>query len=228
MKKIILFLSALAILASCSDETTSPEGTNLRLTSSMEQSVVTNESTSSFQADVVDSLVVTEARVLISAIKMHNRDKSESEDEAIKTGPYVLHADSTGEVSVLFDTEVPEGSYDKIKFEIHKFPESERQQYIDDLVFGDFATSDRNTILIDGYYYTGGEKKYFNFVSNQTENLMLTLDEAVEINDVTVTELSLVFDAPGLFKEATILSPTEDNQKKIEKQIHKFIVALKK
>ena len=228
MKKIILLLSALVVFASCSDESTSPDGTNLRLTSSMEQSVVTNESTSSFQADVVDSLVVTEARVLISAIKLHNRDKDESEDESVKTGPYVLHADSTGAVSVLFDTEIEEGDYDKIKFEIHKFPESERQQYIDDPVFGDFATSDRNTILIDGYYYTGGEKKYFNFVSNQTENLMLTLDEPIDINDDYVTEISLAFDAPGLFKTATILSPTEDNQKEIEKQIHKFIVALKK
>lgn len=228
MKKIILLLSALVVFASCSDESTSPEGTNFRLTSSMEQSVVTNETTSPFQADVVDSLVVTEARVLISTIKMHGTNDDEDKDKSIKTGPYVLHADSTGEVSVLFDTEVPEGSYDKIKFEIHKLSGSERDRYIDDPVFGDFATEDKNTILIDGYYYTGGEKKYFNFASNQTENLSLKFDDPIDIDDNTVTELSLAFDAPGLFKTATILSPTEDNQKEIEKQIHKFIVALKK
>jgi len=189
---------------------------------------VTNSTTSSFQAEIVDSLVVTNARVLISAIKMHNSDNDESEDESIKTGPYVLHADSTGEVSVLFDTEIEEGDYNKIKFEIHKLSGSEITQYADDPVFGEFATSDRNTIYIDGYYYTGGEKKYFNFVSNQTENLMLTLDEPIDIDDDYVTELSLAFDAPRLFKAATILSPTEDNQKEIEKQIHKFIVALKR
>ncbi|MFN3195883.1 MAG: hypothetical protein ACE364_08045 [Chlorobiota bacterium] len=228
MKNIVLLIFLLILTFSCSDDSTSPGDVNLRLSSSMQNSKVTNETTSSFQADDVDSLVITEARVLISAIKLHNRDKDEAEDEPVKTGPYVLQADSTGTVNVLFDTGIEEGDYDKIKFEIHKFPESERQQYIDDPVFGDFATSDRNTILIDGYYYTGGEKKYFNFVSNQTENLMLTLDEQIDINDDYVTEISLTFDAVGLFKAASILSPTEDNQKEIEKQIHRFIVALKK
>ena len=232
MLKKGLFISIVALLlASCSDDATSPDGmAEVKVISSMENStveVVTGKK--GFLAEGIDSLVVTKFRMLISSIKLHGKLDSEDKDESLKTGPYVLKADSTNSFYYLTDHSVPEGSYDKIKFEIHKFPESERVNYEGDTLFGEFATNDKYTILIDGYYYENGEEIPFEFKSNKTENLSIKFDPAVELNDDEVNNIDLDINPELLFvKDGAIIKPTEDNWKDIEKNIHSAIKALKK
>ena len=88
-----LFISIVALLlASCSDDATSPDGmAEVKVISSMENStveVVTGKK--GFLAEGIDSLVVTKFRMLISSIKLHGKLDSEDKDESLKTGPYVL------------------------------------------------------------------------------------------------------------------------------------------
>ena len=230
MLKRTLFLVLLVSLLSCADDTTSPDGmAQVKVISSMESKKVYSSNTGSFQSHGVDSLVVTNFRILISSIKLHAYNDNDDKYESLKTGPYVLKADSTGNFYYLSEHTVPTGDYDKIKFEIHKFSESERVQYIDDTLFGEFATNDKYTILIDGYYYEDGEKFSFEFKSNKTENLSLKFDPMLKLDDDGVNNIDFEIIPELLFvTDGAIIKPIEDNWKDIEKNIHKSIKALKK
>lgn len=231
LKKGLFSIFFVLFLASCADDSTSPDGmAQVKVISSLESSTVKSAPTEKgFLDHGVDSLEITNFRMLISSIKLHGKSENEDKDESFKTGPYVLRADSTGTFYYISEHSVPEGSYDKIKFEIHKFPESERVKFVNDIVFGEFATSDKYTILIDGYYYENGEKIPFAFKSNKTENLSIKFDPDIELNDDDVNNLDLHIRPELLFvKDGSILRPTEDNWKEIEKNIHSSIKVLKK
>ena len=229
IRKAMLLILLVSIIA-CQDDTTSPEGmAQVKVVSSMSNKSVYSSNTGSFQSHGVDSLVVTKFRILISSIKLHGYNDNDDKHESFKTGPYVLRADSTSSFYYLSEHTVPEGSYDKIKFEMHKFPESERVQYIGDTLFGEFATNDKYTFLIDGFYYEDGEKIPFEFKSNKTENLSLKFDPMLELNDDGVNNIDLDIMPELLFVvNGAIIRPTEDNWKDIEKNIHNSIKALKK
>lgn len=230
MLKGTLFLVLLVSFLACSDDATSPDGmADVKVVSSMESKKVYSSNTGAFQSHGVDSLVVTNFRILISEIKLHGYNDNDDKHESFKTGPYVLKADSTGSFYYLSEHTVPTGDYDKIKFEIHKFSESERVQYIDDTLFGEFATNDKYTILIDGYYYEDGEKFSFEFKSNKTENLSLKFDPMLRLDDEGVNNIDFDIIPELLFvTDGAIIKPTEENWKDIEKNIHKSIKALKK
>ncbi len=230
MIKRTLFSVLLVSLLACSDDTTSPDGmADVKVISSMNTKSVYSSNAGAFQSHGVDSLVVTNFRILISSIKLHGYNDIDDKHESFKTGPYVLKADSTGSFYYLSEHTVPTGDYDKIKFEIHKFPESERVQYAGDTLFGEFATDDKYTILIDGYYYEDGERFSFEFKSNKTENLSLKFDPMLELNDDETNNIDLDIIPELLFvTDGAIIKPTEENWKEIEKNIHKSIKALKK
>ena len=229
IRKAMLLILLVSIVA-CQDDTTSPDGmAQVKVVSSMSNKSVYSSNTSGFLEHGVDSLVVTKFRILISSIKLHGYNDNDDKHESFKTGPYVLKADSTSSFYYLSEHTVLEGSYDKIKFEMHKFPESERVQYIGDTLFGEFATNDKYTFLIDGFYYEDGEKIPFEFKSNKTENLSLKFDPMLELNDDGVNNIDLDIMPELLFVvNGTIIRPTEDNWKDIEKNIHNSIKALKK
>ncbi len=229
IKKVLLLILLVSIIA-CQDDTTSPDGmAQVQVVSSMNNRSVYSSNVSGFLEHGVDSLVVTNFRVLISSIKLHGYNDNDDKHESFKTGPYVLKADSTGSFYYLSENTVPVGDYDKIKFEIHKFPESERVMYVGDTLFGEFATDDKYTFLIDGFYYEDGEKFSFEFKSKKTENISLKFDPMLELNDDVVNHIDLDIIPELLFvKDGVIIKPTEDNWKDIEKNIHKSIKALKK
>lgn len=229
IRKAMLFILLVSIIA-CQDDTTSPEGmAQVKVVSSMSNKSVHSSNISGFLEHGVDSLVVTKFRILISSIKLHGYNDNDEKYESFKTGPYVLKADSTNSFYYLSEHTVPEGNYDKIKFEMHKFPESERVLYVGDTLYGEFATNDKYTFLIDGFYYEDGEKIPFEFKSNSTENLTLKFDPMLELTDDGVNNIDLDIMPELLFvANGTIIKPTEENWKDIEKNIHKSIKALKK
>ena len=97
MLKRTLFLILLVSLVSCADDTTSPDGmADVKVISSMSNKSVYSSNNGAFQSQGVDSLIVTNFRILISAIKLHGYNEIDGKDESFKTGPYVLKADSTG------------------------------------------------------------------------------------------------------------------------------------
>ncbi len=225
MYKICL-LCLIILFASCSDDTTDPNGmADVQLNSKFQNRLVVKLQPSGFTNENIDSLVLTDFRVLISSLKLGNGTKEES----LKTNPYVIKSDSTGNLYMVSKATVPEGDYDKIKFEIHKFSESEREAYIGDTLFGDFATTEKNTIIISGYYYINGEATEFHFTSDQTENLSINFPESINLTSDNLNTLLLEINPTLIFQsDGIIIEPNSSTQKDIEKNIHKGIIALKK
>lgn len=224
----VLLLSL--ILVSCADDSTSPNSmARVQVVSTMSSPSVVSHNKSSFNEVEIDSLVITNFRMLISNIKLHGYNEVDEKNESLKVGPFLIQADSTYKLYFIAENTVPTGSYDKVKFEIHKFPDSERVKFENDEVFGDFATKDKYTIIVSGYYYENGSEIPFTFKSNMTENLSIKFDSKIELTDDKINTLVIDIDPNLLFlKSGLIIRPTEENWKDIEKNIHSSIKIVKK
>src|SRR5258706_7433762 len=90
-----------------------------------------------------DSIVITRARIVIRTLKLHiNGDADDSLEhvshdgdvDVIKAGPFVAEFNSTGE-KIISTVTIPPGTYDHIKFEIHKLNENEDTSLLNDPLF---------------------------------------------------------------------------------------------
>jgi len=172
----------------------------------------------------VDSMRINSFRALISSIKLNDS----VEDENKKLGPFLVGYTIKDGGYEVTEMSLPEGSYQKIKFELHKFPGNDWKPYEGDATFGDFANEKKNTILASGTYYIKGEAYPFEFETDQTENLSLSFSNPIELKSGTIEEIVLELTASNLFMNGDdILPPTAEYQKEIEKNIHHSIVAVK-
>ncbi len=226
MKNYIIFIILSGILLiSCTEDSTEPSNSStLKIRASIDNPLLTKSKKAGILATNVDSMRINSFRAIISSIKLNDS----VEDEKKKTGPFLVgYTDKDGGY-VVTEMSLPEGSYEKIKFELHKFPGNDWKPYEGDGVFGDFANEKKNTILASGTYYIKGETYPFEFESNQTENLSLKFREPLELKSGAVEEIVLELTASNLFMSGDdILPPTTEYQKEIEKNIHQSIVAVK-
>jgi hypothetical protein len=143
-----------------------------------------------------DSIVVTNALVFVSDIKLHSDlDDSESDehDQTIKTGPFVIVFDSSG-THVVTTATIPPGNYDRIKFEFHKpdktadaailteYPQLESQ-----------STGQTYTTWIYGYTVKAGVRTSFTVTSTASENVTIRFEDR-DFNDLD----SITFNANSL------------------------------
>lgn len=233
-------LAAIAIAASlfafsCAGDSTSTDG-NVTVESSLANSTVSSFVKSSDRVQggsIVDSITVTRVRVLVSRMILHpdnNADTTDStNDKNIKLQPFLYMADSTG-VRVVASTSVPNGTYEKIKWEIHRFSSSEAPSYAGDTVYRDFVTGDRYTSIIEGWLVRNGVRERFVYRSDATSNITIKFEPSVTASDATPLILSLMFDARAtFFKDGEILDPADSkNESKIDNNIKAAFRANKK
>jgi hypothetical protein len=220
-----------ALLTACSDS--SGPGNNAQITvySTMDGASVRQSAAKSADPavadDRVDSLRIRSVRILISRIKLKS---SSGADRDVKTGPFVLISDSTLAEYKITSGEVPLGEYDAVKFEFHRFSGSELDFFRDDPVFGDFATADRWTAIIDGVYFDDGEEFEFEYKRPLTANLTINFRRPLEIETAGENGIMLQTDPAEIFMEdGWPLDPTEHNNEiTIEKNIKDAIKARKK
>jgi hypothetical protein len=242
MKKNIIISSAIlsmlgfATLSGCSSSTTAPANTS---TVSMTAETEGTKATSAFRKDpispsasgiVADSIEISRVRFLLSAVKLHIEGNDTSHDSEIKTGPFIL--EFTPGFSRVFSTvTIPSGSYEKIKFEIHKFPSSIDQKYLDDDDFRDFVTNDRSTIIISGKVWSAKSSIPVTFVykSHITLNLEAKFPGLITLGAGSNATLAMVFSPLLAFKAASVLDPRDpDNAKDIDAYLKAAVKALKK
>lgn len=237
MKKIFvstITFFVLVFLAGCSDSTSPNEGT-VNVVSEMvnpyvsmvnEKSKLNNE----IQANEVDSIKITSVRILLSEMKLHSTKTDSTDGKTLKTTPFLFHIDNLGNVIQLTSTSIPVGSYEKIKFEFHRFSSGEITQYANDPVLKDFATSDRYTVIINGTYFKNNLPTDFMYNSKITANLSFNFAPSIKIEDGATTTISIQVDPTLFFKiNGSILDPTDSkNFSKIENEIKNSIKALKK
>jgi len=199
-----------------------------------------------------DSVVITRARIVISAMKMHlvgaldddedgnnqGRDHEKDHDKdrhgdwddgTIMAGPFIAEFDATGE-KIVSTVIIPAGVYDRIKFEIHKLNENEDASFLNDPLFGDFVNGGRYTVLIDGISFVNGVGYPFTYRSSLTANVQVFLDPPAVFDSLQVYDLRLVFDPIVVFGMPGLrpLDPRDpDNHGIIDGMIKSSIRALR-
>jgi hypothetical protein len=183
-----------------------------------------------------DSVVVTRARIVLSNLKLHQEDDDSVDDDhdghegTIKVGPFLAEFDSSGG-KIVSHVSIPYGTYEWIKFEIHKLNENADTSLMNDPLFGDFVNGGRYTYIIDGYSYVGGVAYPFSFKSSKTMNLTIFIDPpAVFDSTASSYNLVIVFDPVFMFAKPGMapLDPRDpDNQKAIEKMVKYAIRSLR-
>ena len=130
-----------------------------------------------------DSIVITNAIVFVSDVKLHS-DMDDTDidthDEEIKTGPFVIVFDSSG-VHTVTTTTIPAGTYDRIKFEFHK-----PNKNADTAILAQFPELQNGgqtyTVWIFGYTYKAGVRTAFSVTSTHSENITLRFEDK-DFND---------------------------------------------
>lgn len=106
--------SLFLFLPGCSDNSTGPVSDNL------DMSVTSNNHTS----DKINVLVIDTAKVLIKDIKL-NVAAGSQDSTNFKTGIYVVYLNLLSNVNLFGSAYIPPGTYDRLKFEIHKLESTE-------------------------------------------------------------------------------------------------------
>jgi len=117
-KQTILLTALLAVmfLTGCSkDETVSPVADNMEV-SMMSSGGVTDNG--------LNTLTLDSVKVLLKDIKL-NVSAASDDSVNFKTGPFVLRLNMNSSVNVISTAYIPEGTYDKVMFEVHKLQDGE-------------------------------------------------------------------------------------------------------
>lgn len=153
---------------------------------------------------IVDSLEVTSARIVIRDIKLHHEENDsirDDRDETVRTGPFVVVYDSSGERLVSTATIAP-GTYDRIKFEIHKY-DSEQDDHFEmdqDDSAKLFTAPDPYTFVISGYVWNGGVRSPFTYYSKATANVTWKLEPPITLAAGSEHALLLKLDPVFMFR----------------------------
>ena len=241
---IICALVSLTLLISCSDDdSTGPDtSTNVAIRTVMPSPVVRSTAIQDkgtrdviLNGAGIDSISVDRVRLLISSLKVTGvflGDSTNFMEPDIKTEPVVLTVDTTTGGQPLLEATIPPGEYEKVKFEFHRFSSSELGEFAGDPTFGDFATSDRKSSIMEGRIYCGGVAEAFVFSGDATANLSVFFDSNIQVDEVDISELILEFDPSVLFvdsKSGDLIDPRDSsNENDIENNLKDAIRAYKR
>jgi len=179
---------------------------------------------------IADSIEITRVRFLLSAVKLHVEGNDTTKDGEIMTGPFILEF-TPGFSRVFANITLPEGTYEKIKFEIHKFPASIDQTYLNDPTFTDFVTNDRSTIIIEGRVWSAKSSIPVNFVykSAITANVEAAFPGLITLSGGSNATIAMLFSPMLAFKASSVLDPRDpSNEPAIDNFLKSSIKALKK
>ena len=214
MKRLVIITLVVVglITVGCSDDVVIPEP-NFVIESGLTSPVLVEARKPSDKinnGETAVGLSVRRVRVLVSRIILHSEaDSAGKEDRTVKTGPFIYEADSLGS-RVVSSVNVTPGTYDRLKFEIHRFSSSETAAFENDAAFKDFVTGDRYSVIIEGYVIRKSGAAPFVYRSDVTENVKLEYSPALVIGEGAVTSSTLKFDVATAFKDgASILDPDD-------------------
>ncbi len=174
--KIMLPIAALLILAianGCGDNNVTTTQTD-----NLDMSVMGSSDTT---ADNIGILVLDTVKVLIKDIKL-NVANANQDSTNFKVGPYILYLNMTTGVNVITTAMIPAGTYDKVKFDIHKLEDSE-------------TISDPDFIDINGRYSIVVKGRYngvsFVFKSNKSAHQKITFPGHLQVSETGRANITL-------------------------------------
>lgn len=192
-----LFLTLVLFISGCSESpVTSSAADNLE--------VSTYSSTTADNNTGGNVLVLTTVKVLIKDIKLNVSGSGESN---FKTGPYVLYLGLNSSVNTMTTGIIPVGTYDKIKFEIHKPNNNDSipdPEFRDE--FGNYSVIAKGTF--NGTAFTYKSKKSAHQMLNMNSELIMMETGRTNIT-LTVNPYSW-FLSGGIYMDPDIASNEND------------------
>lgn len=176
-KFIILFITVImtaTLIYSCSDSTVTPAAGDNFTISSM-------GSTDSI-GDSQNILILDTVKILIKDIKL-NVSNNNQDSTNFKVGPFVLFLNLSSAVNQISTAIIPEGSYDKVKFEIHKLNDNEE---LPDPEFAD--ANGRYSVIVKGRYL--GNR--FVYKSSKSAHQKLNFPFTVSVNSASRSNITLL------------------------------------
>ena len=179
IKKLILLSTATFLMLFAFSACDTTENTN----GSMSLSFSNNTALQKINDDVIELDTI---KILIRDIKI--KSKSGSDTSSIKVGPFVVKLNLAGTTTDFAINNIPTGSYDRIKFEIHKIEASET---LSDPEFREGTDASlRYSVIVKGKYNTVP----FIYKSRKSAKQDLKLETPVTVDENGVANLTITVD----------------------------------
>lgn len=172
---ILAVLISAAGFYGCSDNvtTTTPQSNNLSFSSMSSVDSV---------GDSQNILILDTVKILIKDIKL-NVSNNNQDSTNFKVGPFVLFLNLSSSVNEICADIIPDGLYDKIKFEIHKLNNNEA---VPDPEFAD--ANGRYSVIVKGWYLGN----YFVYKSSKSAHQILTFPSTVQTTTSHSSNITLI------------------------------------
>jgi len=133
--------------------------------------------------DSQNYFILDTVKILIKDIKLNVANNNQDSNN-FKTGPFVLYINTFSTINEISTALIPAGSYDKIKFEIHKLNNNE--------VSPDPEFSDVNgtySVIVKGWYLGN----YFVYKSSKSAHQMINFSDTIPLSTTGArTNITLV------------------------------------
>lgn len=210
-KSALVLISAAAIFTSafmigCSED--SITSTNNGTSDNMSVSVMNDENITDNSSD---SIIIDEAKALINEVEFE-QEPSGIEKE-VHIAPFVVHFNITG-LTTIITGQLPEGSYNKIKFKIHK-PEDNETPLDPEFKEGT-SGNQRFSFIIKGRI----NGVPFVYKSRKTLELVINLNSSVTVNGSR--NITVAFNKNFWFRNGSIIIDPRDpqNDDMVDDNIH--------
>lgn len=189
-----VFVILLVFAAGCSDDSSITNTTGSG-SDNLSVSVKSDETALDNPAD----LVITEAKALITEVELETEPSGISQH--IRISPFVVNYNMTGTLITMASANLPSGSYNKIKFKIHK---PEDNETIPDPEFRTGSSgNERYSFIIKGTY----NGTSFVYRSRKSADLVINLSSLINLQTGS-RNITLVVNPSLWFKSGnTVLDP---------------------
>lgn len=160
-----------------------------------------------------DSIELDTVKILIRDIKIKNQ--SGNNEPNLKVGPFVVHLELNGMTTDFAVGDIPPGSYDRVRFSVHKIEDSETPP---DPEFKEGKESNlRYSVIVKGKY----NSEVFIYKSRKSAHQDLKLETPIEVEANEIANLTITIDPFSWFYNGTtLLDPTDlDNENEIDNNI---------
>lgn len=147
--------------------------------------------------DSQNILILDTVKILIKDIKL-NVTNSNEDLKDFKVGPFVLFLNLSSDLNYISTALIPAGSYDKIKFEVHKLNDPEA---IPDPEFAD--ANGRYSVIVKGWY----QGNYFIYKSSKSAHQILHFPNDFPISVAQSNITMIVKPYIWFLKDGTYLDP---------------------
>lgn len=191
----ILFTLLLSFMAGCSDDSVANSNGNGSGSDNVTMSVKTDETV--FDNPV---LVITEAKALVTEVELETEPSGNSQH--VRISPFVIYFNMQGTLISVTSGNLPSGSYNKIKFQLHKPEDSEP------IPDPDFRTgtsgNQRYSFIVKGTYNGNA----FVFRLRRSANLVINFNSLINLE--TSRNITVLVNPAKWFNNGS-LNPADPN-----------------